>query len=166
MLFGQVAQLDSCCSLHNSTTTAGMEAGDIYAWTDVSMLPLNNKAQLCGSSILCIAEVGGELLVACVGGMWGTDKVIQGPEFIEWSSLLVKSDTSRKEKFPSWRTLIGRYCSFCHWSLKTAATLLAAMWCFIWLAWIFPAVEWNAIYSWKWWGMDIFVLIAGLINTS
>lgn len=24
-------------------------------------------AQLCGSNILCIAEVGGELLVACVG---------------------------------------------------------------------------------------------------
>lgn len=31
------------------------------------MLPLNNKAQLCGSRILCIAEVGGELLVPCVG---------------------------------------------------------------------------------------------------
>lgn len=44
------------------------------------MLPLNNKAQLCGSSILCIAEAGGELLVACVGE---GQIVVQGPEFIE-----------------------------------------------------------------------------------
>lgn len=34
---------------------------------DVSVLPLNNKAQLCGSRILGIAEVGGELLVVRVG---------------------------------------------------------------------------------------------------
>lgn len=31
------------------------------------MLSLNNKAQLCGFSILCIAELGRELLAACVG---------------------------------------------------------------------------------------------------